>query len=130
MPCHAMLRYTTLHHYVQVLLLLASVIGCYMAVTYGGFSANTTRWYNLLHMSSGTPDTYSICKEAEFSGCANLTILDVTVVHGYMLIVTSKALIRSQYMTEAIHDAENPKVSQYRNCTLGQTSSMICYPIC
>ena len=83
-----------------------------MAVSYAGFSPNTTRWYDLLHLSARRPDAYSLCKEAEFSRCSKLAILDFTIVLDYILVVTTKGLMRSQNMEEVLLQTENAKVNQ------------------
>ena len=85
-------------------------LGCYLAVTHGSFTPNTTQWYDLLHRSSGDPDTYSICKETSFTDCEKLSILDFTVVDNYILIVTNKGLIRSESMDEAARGVNKTKV--------------------
>ena len=77
------------------------ILGCYFAITHGSFSPNTTRWYDLLHRSSGKPDNYSICKESSFTSCEKLSILDFTMVDNRILLVTSKGLIRSESMGQA-----------------------------
>ena len=82
-----------------------------MAVTHGIFKPNTTHWYDLLHRSSGRPDNYSICKEVSFSACEKLSILDFTVVDNYILLVTTKGLIRSESMADVAKGFNKTKVN-------------------
>ncbi|XP_022784623.1 cation channel sperm-associated protein subunit beta-like [Stylophora pistillata] len=78
-----------------------SFTGCYMAVTHGSFTSNTTLWYDLLHRSSGKPDNYSICKESSFASCERLLILDLALFSNRILLVTSKGVLRSESINEA-----------------------------
>ena len=85
-------------------------LGGYLAVTHGSFTPNTTHWYDLLHRSSGHPDNYSICKEVSFSACEKLSILDFTVVDNYILLLTTKGLIRSESMDEVAQGMNKTEV--------------------
>ena len=86
-------------------------LGCYLAVSHGSFTSNTTHWYDLLHRSAGQPDSFSICKEASFASCGKLSILDLTVVDNYIILVTTKGVIRSESIVEASKGENKTKVT-------------------
>lgn len=85
-------------------------LGSFVAVTHGSFTLNSTQWYDLLRLSSGHPDNYSICKELSFANCEKLSILDFTLVDNYILLVTTKGLIRSESMGEVGQGVNKTKV--------------------
>ncbi|XP_068707343.1 cation channel sperm-associated auxiliary subunit beta-like [Montipora foliosa] len=91
-----------------------SFTGCYLAVTHGSFTSNTTHWYDLLYRSVGQPGQYSICKEASFEDCEQLSILDFTLVDNYILLVTTKGLIRSESILNATKGENKTKVKFYQ----------------
>lgn len=88
-----------------------SLLGCYLAITYGSFTSNTIQWYDLLHRSVGEPDQFSICKESSFADCENLSIIDFALVDNYILFVTTKGLIRSESILEATRGVNKTKVN-------------------
>ncbi|KAK3726940.1 hypothetical protein QZH41_014797 [Actinostola sp. cb2023] len=85
--------------------------GCYFGVTHNYFSTSSIKWYNLLHLSSGTPDNHSLCKQSSFSKCSSLSVLDFALLRSHLLFVTTHGIMVSQSFEDAIRSGFGSKIS-------------------
>ncbi|XP_031554331.1 cation channel sperm-associated protein subunit beta-like [Actinia tenebrosa] len=85
--------------------------GCYFGVTYNYFNPSSVSWHNLLHQSSAIPNEYSICKQSSFSKCANLSIIDFTLLKNHLLFLTTNGILLSKNFTKALRNGPGTKLS-------------------
>ena len=68
------------------------LLGCYIGVTYGAFSPQTTIWLNVCENENINA---SLCSVFSSEDCNNLILLDMVVTRNHIVFATTFGLVKS-----------------------------------